>query len=72
MMTPSSFGDAGLHVSHLYFNMVNGPTKDPKVREALIKAVNVEELTGGVYQYGEAVPASLPLPPGSWGIRRGL
>ena len=57
----------GLHVSYLYFNMVNGPTKDPKVREALIKAVNVEELTGGVYQYGEAVPASLPLPPGSWG-----
>ncbi len=24
----------GLHVSYLYFNMVNGPTKDPKVREA--------------------------------------
>ena len=45
----------GLHVSYLYFNMVNGPTKDPKVREALIKAVNVEELTGGVYQYGEEV-----------------
>ena len=57
----------GLHVSYLYFNMVNGPTKDPKVREALIKAVNVEELTAGVYQYGEAAPASLPLPPGSWG-----
>lgn len=57
----------GLHVAYLYFNMVNGPTKDIKVREALIKAVNVEELTGGVYQYGEANPASLPLPPGSWG-----
>ena len=57
----------GLHVSYLYFNMVNGPTKDIRVREALIKAVNVEELTAGVYQYGEAVPASLPLPPGSWG-----
>ena len=56
----------GLHVSYLYFNMVNGPTKDPKVREA-DQGCKREELTGGVYQYGEAVPASLPLPPGSWG-----
>lgn len=57
----------GLHFAYIYFNMAKGPTADKKVREALIKAVNVEELTGGVYQYGEAQPACLPLPPGSWG-----
>lgn len=57
----------GLHVAYIYFNMEKGPTADIRVREALIKAINVEELTGGVYQYGEAIPASLPLPPGSWG-----
>lgn len=62
----------GLHVAYIYFNMVKGPTADIKVREALIKAVNVEELTGGVYQYGEAMPASLPLPPGSWGYDASL
>jgi len=62
----------GLHVAYIYFNMVKGPTADIKVREALIKAVNVEELTAGVYQYGEAQPASLPLPPGSWGYDASL
>lgn len=57
----------GLHVAYIYFNQMNGPTADIRVREAIIKAVNVEELTAGVYQYKEAQPASLPLPPGSWG-----
>ena len=57
----------GLHVAYIYFNQVNGPTADKKVREALIKAINVEEMTASIYQYGEAVPAKLSLPPGSWG-----
>ena len=35
----------GLHVAYIYFNQVNGPTADKKVREALIKAINVEEMT---------------------------
>lgn len=62
----------GLQVSYLYFNQVNGPTKDIKVREALIKAIDVKELTGGVYKYGEAVPAKLALPPDSWGYDKSL
>ena len=63
---------AGLHVAYLYFNQVNGPTKDIKVREALIKAIDTKELVKGVYQYGEAQPASLPLPPNSWGFDKTL
>lgn len=62
----------GLHVAYIYFNQVKGPTADIKVREAIIKAINVEELTAGVYQYKEAQPASLPLPPGSWGYDSSL
>jgi len=62
----------GLHVAYIYFNQVNGPTADIKVREAIIKAVNIKELTAGVYQYQEAQPASLPLPPGSWGYDSSL
>ncbi|NNJ32792.1 ABC transporter substrate-binding protein [Lacrimispora defluvii] len=62
----------GLHVAYIYFNQKSGPTADIKVRQAIIKAVNVEELTAGVYQYNEAKPASLPLPPGSWGYDSSL
>ncbi|SET99938.1 peptide/nickel transport system substrate-binding protein [Lacrimispora sphenoides] len=62
----------GLHVAYIYFNQVNGPTADIKVREAIIKAVNIKDLTAGVYQYQEAQPASLPLPPGSWGYDSSL
>lgn len=62
----------GLHVAYIYFNQANGPTADKKVREALIKAVDIEQLVQGVYQYGEAQPASLPLPPGSWGYDESL
>ena len=62
----------GLHVAYLYFNQVNGPTKDKKVREALIKAINVEEMTASIYQYGEATPAKLSLAPGSWGYDESL
>ncbi|MBF7097469.1 ABC transporter substrate-binding protein [Alkalibacter mobilis] len=57
----------GLHFAYIYFNQMTGPTKDIKVREALIRAIDTEELVKGVYQYDEAQPAKLPLPPGSWG-----
>lgn len=57
----------GIQISYAYFNMKNGPTADPKVREALIKAVNYEELAAGVFQYGEGESACLPLPKASWG-----
>lgn len=62
----------GLHVAYIYFNQVKGPTADIRVREALIKAIDTKELVKGVYQYGEAQPASLPLPPGSWGYDASL
>ena len=58
---------SGIQISYAYFNMKNGPTADPKVREALIKAVNYEELAAGVFQYGEGEAACLPLPKASWG-----
>ena len=57
----------GIQINYAYFNMVNGPTADPKVREALIKAVDYDELAAGVYQYGEGECACLPLPKASWG-----
>lgn len=62
----------GIHVAYIYFNQVNGPTKDKKVREALIKAINSEEMAASIYQYGEATPAKLALPPGSWGYDASL
>lgn len=58
---------AGIQIGYAYFNMVNGPTADAKVREALIKAVDYKELAAGVYQYGEGEAACLPLPRASWG-----
>ncbi len=58
---------AGIQINYAYFNMVNGPTADPKVREALIMAVDYDELAAGVYQYGEGEGACLPLPKASWG-----
>ncbi len=57
----------GLHVAYLYMNLMNGPTADIKVREAIIKAIDIEEMVKGIYQYDEAQRAYLPLPPGSWG-----
>lgn len=62
----------GLHVAYVYMNQVNGPTADQRVRKAIIMAVNREDLTKGVYPYGEAVEASLPLPTGSWGYDSSL
>lgn len=57
----------GLHVAYIYMNMKNGPTADKRVRDAILMAVNRDDLVQGVYPYGEAQKAYLPLPPGSWG-----
>ena len=62
----------GLQVSYLYMNLMNGPTEDKKVREAIYSAINVEELVQGIFQNGEATRAYLPLPPGSWGYDKSL
>ena len=62
----------GLHVAYLYFNMEKGATADIRVRQALIEAIDVQSMVAALYQYGEATPASLPLPPGSWGYDASL
>jgi peptide/nickel transport system substrate-binding protein len=62
----------GLHVAYVYMNLMNGPTKDIRVREAIIRAVDIDEMVSGIYQYGEADRAYLPLPPNSWGYDASL
>ncbi len=62
----------GLHVAYMYMNMMEGPTKDKRVREAIIRAVDIDEMVKGIYQYGEADRAYLPLPPNSWGYDASL
>ncbi|WP_091499663.1 ABC transporter substrate-binding protein [Amphibacillus marinus] len=57
----------GLSITYLDMNSQQGPTADPKVREAIFKATNVEEIVQGVHQWGGAVVANGPLPQGSWG-----
>ncbi len=66
--------DAGLlvqspatSVTMIRFNMQNGPTADPKVREAIIKAINIDDMVKGIYQYGEASRIYQPLTFLSWG-----
>ena len=49
------------------FNMQTGPTADPRVREAIIKAIDIDAVIQNVYQYGEAVRAYQPLTNLSWG-----
>ena len=56
MQTPASA------VTYVRFNEVNGPTADPKVRQALTMAVDIDSLVQGIYQYGEASRIYQPLP----------
>lgn len=58
---------SGLSIGYLAFNMVEGPTADLKVRQAMNLALDRTELVNGVYKYGEAKEAYLPLPEASWG-----
>jgi len=62
----------GLQVSYFYMNMLEGPTKDIKVREAIIRAIDIDQMVKGIYQFDEANRAYLPLPPGSWGYDASL
>lgn len=61
LQTPSSA------VTYVRFNMQNGPTADPKVRQALTMAVDIDALVSGIYQYGEGTRAYQPLTAYSWG-----
>ncbi|WP_078544752.1 ABC transporter substrate-binding protein [Litchfieldia alkalitelluris] len=57
----------GLSITYLDMNFQKGPTADPKVREAIFKATNVEEIVQGVHQWGGGTVANGALPKGSWG-----
>lgn len=62
----------GLHVAYIYMNQVKGPTKDKKVREAIYKAIDIEQLVKGTYLYDEAIRSYLPIPRGSWAYDKEL
>lgn len=57
----------GLQLTYLDMNYQKGPTANPKVREAIVKATNIEEIVLGVHQWGGGTAAYGPLPKGSWG-----
>ena len=53
-------------ITYIRFNLQNGPTADPKVRQALTMAVDIDAMVPGIYQYGEATRAYQPLTAYSW------
>lgn len=57
----------GFSTTYLDMNMMEGPTTDPKVREAIYMATNVEDIISGVNQWGGAEVSYSPLPKASWG-----
>lgn len=57
----------GLATAYLDMNMMEGPTADPKVREAMRTATDVEAIISGVNQWGGAEASYSPLPKASWG-----
>lgn len=61
-----------LKVIYMSMNLTDGPTKDPKVREAIISAIDVDAMVKGLYPWGEGQRAYLALPPGSWGYDKSL
>ncbi|MBA9026738.1 peptide/nickel transport system substrate-binding protein [Peribacillus huizhouensis] len=58
--------EPGLAIDYLDLNNMSGPTADPKVREAIYKATNVEEIVKGVNQWGGGTVSYAPIPKGSW------
>src|SRR5699024_9836319 len=56
-----------LSITYLDMNYQQGPTADPKVREAITKATNIEEIVQGVHKWGGGTPAHGPIPQSSWG-----
>ncbi|MEH7381231.1 ABC transporter substrate-binding protein [Bacillus sp. JJ1533] len=62
--------DPGLSLTYLDMNYKNGPTANPKVREAIYKATDVEEIVNGVNQWGGGSVSYLPIPQESWGYNK--
>lgn len=64
--------EPALSLTYLDLNNKTGPTADPKVREAIYKGTNVEELVAGVNQWGGAEKSFMGLPKKSWGYSADL
>jgi peptide/nickel transport system substrate-binding protein len=56
----------GCNVYAVYMNSMRGPTTDPKVREAIFHALDVEQIAKVLFPNGTGVAAYGPIPPGSW------
>lgn len=63
---------SALKVMYGSMNLMTGPTKDKRVREAILSAIDVDALVKGLYPFGEAQRGYLPLPSGSWGYDKSL
>jgi peptide/nickel transport system substrate-binding protein len=57
----------GMGVNYIYFNMVNGPTADIRVRKAMTMALDIDQLCQAVFRYEDGQRGYMPLPPKSWG-----
>ena len=62
----------GLSLTYLDMNFEEGPTADPLVREAIVKATDVSQIVEGVHQWGGGEESYLPLPRSSWGYDESL
>ena len=56
----------GCNIYAVYMNSMQGPTTDPKVREAIFRAIDVEQIAKVLFPNGTGVAAYGPIPPGSW------
>lgn len=56
----------GNNIYATYMNSMKGPTTDPKVREAIFKAIDVTQIAKVLFPNGSGVAGYGPIPPGSW------
>ena len=56
----------GCNIYAVYMNSMQGPTTDPKVREAIFRAIDVEQVAKVLFPNESGVAAFGPIPPGSW------
>ncbi len=59
----------GMNVQMLEMSVTSGPTADPKVREAITYAIDVEGAVKNIFPNGGATRAYAPLPENSWGFK---
>ncbi|ACS84080.1 ABC transporter substrate-binding protein [Musicola paradisiaca] len=57
----------GMNITFSAMNLKDGPTKDVRVRQAILKAVNVNDIVSGIFQWGGGTRSYSPLPKSSWG-----